>query len=53
LIEEISPGTRVAYDTVSSALAIYPGNAAVMPTAQMLDAEVLALVRNATREVEA
>lgn len=47
LVEETADGTRVAYDTVSSALAIYPGGEAAMLAAQALDAEVLALLRHA------
>lgn len=45
LVEDTADGTRVAYDTVSSALAIYPGGKAAMLTAQALDAEILALLR--------
>jgi hypothetical protein len=50
LIEETSNSTRVAYDTVSSALAIDPDNEDAMLTAQALDTEVLALLRRAARE---
>ena len=49
LAEETADGTRVAYDTVSSALAIYPSGEDAMLTAQALDAEVLALLRGATQ----
>jgi hypothetical protein len=48
LIEELpGGGTRVAYDTVSSALAPY-GDAAASQVAERLDAEVLGLLRQAT-----
>jgi hypothetical protein len=39
----------MAYDTVSSALAIYLSGEDAMLTAQALDAEVLALLRRATQ----
>jgi len=48
LIQELPDGgTRVAYDTVTSALAPYH-NAAATQTAQRLDTEVLALLREVT-----
>ena len=48
LIQELADGgTRVAYDTVTSAIAPYQ-NAAASQVAQRLDTEVLALLRHAT-----
>ena len=48
LIEELPGGaTRVAYDTVSSAIAPY-GDAAAAQVAERLDTEVLGLLRRAT-----
>jgi hypothetical protein len=48
LIEELpGGGTRVAYDTVSSAIAPY-GDAAASQVAERLDAEVLGLLHQAT-----
>jgi hypothetical protein len=48
LIEETPDATWVAHHPVSSTLAIYPGGEAAMPTAQVLDAEVLARFKRAT-----
>ena len=45
--EKPGGGTRVAYDTVASAIAPYR-DAAALPVAQRLDAEVLELLRQAT-----
>lgn len=42
-------GTRVAYDTVASAIAPYQ-DAAASQVAERLDAEVLELLRRATEE---
>ena len=48
LIQELAGGgTRVAYDTVTSAIAPYQ-NAAAAQVAQRLDTEVLSLLRHAT-----
>jgi Domain of unknown function DUF302 len=47
LIQELPKGgTRIAYDTVSSAIAAY-GNAAATEVAEHLDSEVLGLLRQA------
>jgi hypothetical protein len=46
LIQELASGTRVAYDTVSSALAPYK-NAAASQVAERLDTDVLRLLRHA------
>jgi hypothetical protein len=48
LIQELpSGGTRVAYDTVASAIASY-ADAAASQVAQQLDTDVLRLLRHAT-----
>jgi hypothetical protein len=48
LIQELpGGGTRVAYDTVASAIAPYP-DAAASQVAERLDTEVLSLLRQAT-----
>jgi hypothetical protein len=47
LIQETPGGTRVAYDTVASAIAPYH-DAAASQVAQQLDAEVLGLLRQVT-----
>jgi hypothetical protein len=48
LIEELpGGGTRVAYDTVASAIAPY-GDAAASQVAERLDTEVLGLLHQAT-----
>ena len=47
LIQERPGGTRVAYDTVASAIAPYH-DAAASQVAQQLDAEVLGLLRQVT-----
>jgi hypothetical protein len=47
LIQELARGTRVGYDTVTSAIASYQ-NAAASQVAERLDTEVLSLLRHAT-----